>query len=233
MPFNYVVDLRRLQAADPAYRVPANHFGNSVTVQIIQPPQLPSLESSTSTDASCTSSTSQGPPQQHKSTVEPRSADASSTSKSHPELQQGRLQDALIAAACAIHKGTQALQSDPLVGAKGLAGMLGRVGLDYWQGVQASPGFNPLRDGASLMSSWRKSSIERPDFGQGPPFVIAAKTLPLKHKMAFLTSGPGGDGMLCFTGFRASEFRKIQSSNVLQHLAAGATFIKPAISNAS
>ncbi|KAK9862543.1 hypothetical protein WJX84_000111 [Apatococcus fuscideae] len=33
MPFNYVADLRRLPAAVPAYAVPADYFGNSVTMQ--------------------------------------------------------------------------------------------------------------------------------------------------------------------------------------------------------
>lgn len=235
MPFNYVADLRRLPAAVPAYVIPADYFGNSVTMQVIKPPRLipQAAHNTNTTNWTCLSGKRQQSecPQQQSHTPNASSMkESAAVPRPVQAEQQSRLQNALAAAACAIHQGTQAIRGDPLAGARGLAGMLGRVSMDYWQVMQASPEFNPMRDGASIMSSWRKSSIEQPDFGQGPAYVVAAKTLPLKHKMAFLTSGPGGDGVLCFTGFKAADFQHICRSQVLQQLAPGADFIKPKVS---
>ena len=223
MPFKSAADLRRLRHAAPAYAIPADHFGNSVTLQVIKPPQLIS-QAAINTSRMTVSPLGHRSSQQQPEFLE---VDGTKLSDSSPvDCQHSRLQNAFAAAACAIHQGTQSLQADPLAGARSLAGMLDRMSVDYWQAAQATSAYNPFRDGASNMSSWRKSSIERPDFGQGPAHVVAAKTLPLKHKMAFLTSGPGNDGALCFTGFRASDFQHICSSQVLQQLAPGAHFIK-------
>ncbi|KAK9844242.1 hypothetical protein WJX84_010450 [Apatococcus fuscideae] len=170
MPFNYIVDQRRLSSLadmDAAPAIPQDHFGNAVQIQVTMPPPFPELA--------------------------PSNGDQHSAEDSR--LTAAHVQNVFAAAACAIHKATQALRSDPTAAATAQAGLLGRMELGWWKGLRDMPGFNPMRDCATLLSGWRKTSTEKADFGQGKPWVVAGKTVPLKHKMAFLTDGPGGDAV--------------------------------------
>lgn len=152
MPFNYVVNLRRLSslaAVDATQAIPLDHFGNALTIQVTMPPPFPELAASDG---------------------DQQSADGIQRTAAH-------VQNILAAAACAVHKATQALRSDPMAAATAQAGLLGCMEMGYYKAVQQMQGFNPMRDCATLLTSWRRTSIEKADFGEGTPWVVAGKTL--------------------------------------------------------
>ena len=88
------------------------------------------------------------------------------------------VQATFAAAACAIHQATQALKDDPAAVSKALAFHLSLVTPSFFKDGLAAPGFNPLRDCAAILSSWRNMSIDRVDFGQGLPVVVAGMYPP-------------------------------------------------------
>ena len=86
---------------------------------------------------------------------------------------QERSQSILAAAACAVHVSYQTLRADPAAVSKALGFYLGAADVGHWKQMLDAPGFNPFRDGAAGVSSWRSMSVERADFGQGMPWVVA------------------------------------------------------------
>ncbi len=70
--------------------------------------------------------------------------------------------------------------------------------------------------------------MEHADFGQGRPHVCGAQLMPLQHRGVVMMTGPGGDGVVCFTGFPSSMLEKLDRANILQQILPEARLISPA-----
>ena len=95
--------------------------------------------------------------------------------------QSERARDILAAAACAVHAGTQGLRSDPAFMSHALGLHSAMMDMGFWKQLLADPGFNTFRDCAAMASSWRGGTMDRADFGQGKPWLVAGERLSMQH----------------------------------------------------
>ena len=80
-------------------------------------------------------------------------------------------------ASCAIHASVQAMRADGSFNAMGmlLSREMGTV--QVLKKALEGPGFMPFRDCAVIITSWRGGSLDRIDFGQGTPYLMAGVNL--------------------------------------------------------
>ena len=142
-----------------------------------------------------------------------------------PSDMTGCLHETLAAAACAVRSGVRSFYSDPEGLQKAWTGVLQMEDVVYWRNARTTPGFSPSRDSACCMSSWRGTSGESADFGQGLPAISVGRLFPLTVKFCLLTRGPGGDGVICTCAFPGNGFQRLQGSRILEQVAPGACFL--------
>lgn len=87
--------------------------------------------------------------------------------------QAGHVRSILAAAACAIHAGTKSIRADPNFISSALGVLASMEDSQFWKTLLAAPGLVPFRDCAAMSSSWRGGTMEKADFGQGKPWIIA------------------------------------------------------------
>ncbi|KAK9844238.1 hypothetical protein WJX84_005198 [Apatococcus fuscideae] len=92
-----------------------------------------------------------------------------------PSDMTGCLHETLAAAACAVRSGVRSFYSDPEGLQKAWTGVLQMEDVVYWRNARTTPGFSPSRDSACCMSSWRGTSGESADFGQGLPAISVGR----------------------------------------------------------
>jgi len=107
----------------------------------------------------------------------------------------------------------------------GLVGVLPLIPSEPWRQFAAHPELNPLKDCCILVSSWRNLFI-KVDFGQGGPTLIVGRAAPHQGLFCQVMEAPEGDGVLCPISFCDGDFERLQSSQVLQHVAPEASFVQ-------
>ena len=80
-------------------------------------------------------------------------------------------------AACAIHASIQAMHTDASFNANGMLRVKEMGTVQSFKKQLDGPGFMPFRDCAALITSWRGGSLDRTDFGQGTPYLMAGGSL--------------------------------------------------------
>ena len=96
---------------------------------------------------------------------------APTTNGSHSQAEHVR--SVLTAAVCAVHTATQSLRADPKFVSNGLAMHASMEDSRFWRNLLEAPGLVPFRDCAAMSSSWRGGTLDRADFGQGKPRIVA------------------------------------------------------------
>ncbi|KAK9838702.1 hypothetical protein WJX74_001670 [Apatococcus lobatus] len=122
----------------------------------------------------------------------------------------------LAAAVCAVHAGTQGLRADPNFISKSLGSHSDMEDSNYWKDLLVAPGLVPFRDCAGMSSSWRGGTIDKVDFGQGKPWLVAGKIVPLSQVSNIMSNGPGGDGALYTAAFRNGGHQRLIDSRILE-----------------
>ncbi len=221
----YLVDLRRYGSTKAS--IPRDFWGNAQQAHIAMPPPFVpagSAAAAPASDRSTRHAAEKGTASPLASNGPTKSFAASGSACSDSSAQ---ILSVFASAACAIHTAVQGLRDDPMTVSKGLAALLNFADEGMWKRIASAPGFSPFRDCAGVLSSFRNMDMERADFGQGRPQVIGARLMPLTHKGAIMTSGPGGDGILCFTGFDSITFERLHRENILQMILPEVQLISP------
>lgn len=202
--FLNAVDLRKHSAA--ADVIPKQYFGNAVGGAFSMPPDSSTASLASPTDTAA-GSTAQ----------EPRAQSQASLGRHYMKV--------LTAAACAVRKGLETLRADPHV-----LHTLAASSMKYMQPEQvhellASPDFEPVRDAALWVSSWRHLAMDDVDFGGGKPRFNLGCVMPACTRAVNVTAGPDGDGLMCLVRLPKEGLAKVQQSQLLELIAPEARFI--------
>ena len=129
----------------------------------------------------------------------------------------------LLAAALAVRKSLEALRADPNCLQVQAATFARSAGMSPKQ-LLASPDLTPARD-ALWMSSWTNMPTDKVDFGGGKPEFLLGGLMPASLRAVNVTTGPGGDGLMCILRLPRDGLAKVQQSQLLNHIAPEARLI--------
>jgi len=139
-------------------------------------------------------------------------------------LTADKYESVLAAAARSVRNSTETFRADPEILTKTLPMFLPFANPKTWRESVESPEFNPQRDGAVFISSWRNMSMASVDFGGGRSEILMGSTVPLEHRVACIVDGPRGDGVMAVVRFPGDGFDRLQDSRLLDHIAPEALF---------
>ena len=124
-----------------------------------------------------------------------------------------------------MRRSAEGFRADPENLDRQLAGFVSNVHPRDWHRTLANPGFEPSRDCALFVSSWRNLSTDKVDFGSGKAKVFLGDEMPVQVRLGYIVDGANGDGVLCRVRFPGTGFEVLQNSGLLSCVAPEASFV--------